>query len=173
MLKRYPFIILICILIPSVAFSFCFGEAGKAYGVSPLLLKSIARVESGMKPTAINRNTNGSIDLGLMQINSSWLTKLRLSADELLANPCTNVMAGARILNDCLNRYGNRWEAVGCYNALSTEQRMRYSWKIYRQLEQLGGEFVSLADEEKPRQDARAGEVHPKGYISVSVVDMR
>lgn len=38
-----------------------------------------------------------SVDIGLMQINSQWLPKLRIPADALL-DPCTNVRVGAAIL---------------------------------------------------------------------------
>ncbi len=36
------------------------------------LLRSIAEAESGLNPAAINRNSNGTYDFGVMQINSSW-----------------------------------------------------------------------------------------------------
>ena len=124
-------------LLPVTASAFCFEEAGQAYGVSPLLLRGIARVESGENPTATNRNKNGSVDLGLMQINSSWLKPLGASAKDLIDRPCYNVMVGAWILSDCLNRYGNSWEAIGCYNARGHDHRVTYSWKIYRELQQV------------------------------------
>jgi soluble lytic murein transglycosylase-like protein len=52
--------------------AFCFEEAGFIYNVSPRLLWAIARVESGFRADAFNRNADGSYDYGLMQINSSW-----------------------------------------------------------------------------------------------------
>ena len=125
---------LLLFLLPALARAFCFEEAGKVYGVSPILLRGIAKVESGENPAASNRNRNGSVDLGLMQINSSWLKPLGASARDLVEQPCYNVMVGAWILSDCLNRYGNSWEAVGCYNARGHDHRVTYSWKIYRQL---------------------------------------
>lgn len=123
------------ILLPVVACAFCFDEAAQEYGISPRLLQSIARIESNFNPSAINRNSNGSRDLGLMQINSSWIKTLELDSQELLHNPCYNVMTGARILKKCMDRHGYTWEAVGCYNAANTSYRMRYSWKIFRELQ--------------------------------------
>lgn len=134
MIRISTAITLAALLLPSPALPFCFEEAGKAYGISPLLLRGIARVESSMNPAAINRNTNGSSDLGLMQINSFWLKPLGTTARELVTDPCYNVMAGAWVLRDCLDRHGETWEAVGCYNATSRRKRVNYSWKVYREL---------------------------------------
>ncbi len=121
-------------MIPSHALSFCFEDAERAYGVSQQLLRGIARVESNMYPAAVNKNSNGSADYGLMQVNSFWFKPLGTTAGELLKNPCYNVMAGAWILKGCLDRHGETWEAVGCYNATSRHKRVNYSWKVYREL---------------------------------------
>lgn len=114
--------------------AFCFEEAGKAHCVSTELLRSIARVESGLNSRAVHTNKNGSTDLGLMQINSAWIDILNLKREELIADPCYNVMTGASILRKCIDRYGYTWESVGCYNAQSKGKRVGYSWKIYREL---------------------------------------
>jgi soluble lytic murein transglycosylase-like protein len=115
---------------PSITRAFCFEEAGRQYGVNPQLLHSIAMVESRLHPEAVHRNDNGSIDSGLMQINSAWNDRLGLNQNQLLHDPCYNVMTGAKILRQCIDRYGYTWEAVGCYNATSNDKRVAYSWKI-------------------------------------------
>ena len=125
-------------LMPADANAFCFEEAGKTYGISPMLLESIAKIESSLNPKAINKNQNGSIDIGLMQINSFWLKTLKLDAEKLITNPCYNTMTGAKILKQCIERYGYTWEAVGCYNAVSEPKRVRYSWKIFNALKSEG-----------------------------------
>ena len=126
------FLFLILFTIRSEAF--CFEEAGRAHGISHELLQSIARVESGLNSKSVNKNRNGSSDFGLMQINSAWIDVLHLNRDELISNPCYNVMTGAGILRQCIDRYGYTWEAVGCYNAKSKSKRVGYSWKIFREL---------------------------------------
>ncbi|HHP0472924.1 TPA: lytic transglycosylase domain-containing protein, partial [Vibrio harveyi] len=68
-------------LVPFHASAFCFDEAGQYYNVSADLLRAIAQVESSLDPTAYNENKNAagkitSRDFGLMQINSSWFSKL-------------------------------------------------------------------------------------------------
>ncbi len=137
---KFPALILFLTLLltPGAAYPFCFEEAGAAYGISPVLLRSIADVESGMNPAAVHHNRNGSTDFGLMQINSSWLKPLGVDSGELLSEPCRNVMTGARILRECLDRLGDNWEAIGCYNATTRTKRADYSWKVYRTLRNAG-----------------------------------
>ena len=54
----------------------CWQLAASRYHVDPLLLYAIAKVESGLNPTARNVNSDGSRDIGLMQINSRHLPTL-------------------------------------------------------------------------------------------------
>lgn len=133
-------------LIPLAAAGYCFDHAGERYGVSPLLLRAIAQVESNLRADAVNRRheaRTGSYDIGLMQINSRWLRALSpYGIDErlLLSDPCRNVMVGAWILAHNFARHGVGWEAVGAYNASCTtlhgvdcaRARARYAWRVYR-----------------------------------------
>jgi soluble lytic murein transglycosylase-like protein len=122
------------LLLPCGCFGFCFQDAGRQYAISPVLLESLARVESNLNPNAINRNGNGSFDIGLMQINSTWMVRLNRRPEDLLSDPCANVMAGAWVLRHCLDTYGYTWQAVGCYNARSSGKRIDYAWKVFRKL---------------------------------------
>jgi len=157
MMTRYLPLLLLLLFFPGAAYPFCFDQAGAAYGISPTLLRGIAGVESGMNPAATNRNSNGSTDFGLMQINSSWLKTLGLSSEELLRNPCQNVKTGARILKDCLDRYGNSWEAIGCYNASGRDKRAKYSWKVYRELQKAEKRAAASGGQDSSRFTAGAG----------------
>ncbi|PRG18074.1 transglycosylase SLT domain-containing protein [Burkholderia multivorans] len=116
----------------------CWFDAGQRHNIDPLLLYSIAKVESSLKPTAINRNRNGTYDIGLMQINSTHLPRLNkagITRQQLLNDSCTSVMAGAQILSGFISRHGYTWEAVGAYNAGSApnrrELRHRYAKKVW------------------------------------------
>jgi Transglycosylase SLT domain len=127
----------------------CFNEAAARYGVSPQLLCAVARCESDMRPDAVNRShvaRTGTVDVGLMQINSghlSWLRQYGITEQHLL-DACTNVQVGAYILAEKMQRYGNTWEAVGAYNAACTqlkgdkctEARTKYAWCVHRRLAQ-------------------------------------
>ena len=108
--------------------------------VNPHLLAAIAEVESGLRPGAIGRNTNGSIDIGLMQINSLWLPELQRHgiAPRDLLDPCVSVHVGAWVLAQKMRRHGNTWTAVGAYNAGSEVLRERYARKVIEALARRG-----------------------------------
>lgn len=111
----------------------CWHAAGKAYHLPPTLLYSIALVESGNRAWVVNRNTNGTYDLGVMQINSMHLPRLArygITAQKLLADPCLNVHVGAMILRENIDRYGWSWRAIGAYNAGSEHKRAAYARKV-------------------------------------------
>jgi len=118
------------------AFAFCYEEAGLEYNINPVLLQVISKTESNLNQMAINTNPNGTQDIGLMQINSSWVKSLNLDADLLLSDPCYNLKTGAEILSKCIEQYGYTWEAIGCYNAASKDKRVKYSWKVFDKLKE-------------------------------------
>ncbi len=128
---------------PSLSVAFCFEEAGKAYDVNPKLLKTIAMTESNLRPDAVNKNRNGTLDIGLMQINSSWIEILGLNAGHLIQDPCYNTLIGAKILRQCIDRRGYTWEAVGCYNASSRAKQVKYSWRILNQMKRADNTLYS------------------------------
>ncbi len=105
--------------------SFCFDDAGAYYNVDPLLLKSIATVESRLRPNATNENHDQSgqvisTDYGIMQINSTWFPRLRdfdVNAQRLLDDPCFNIHIGAWVLSSNFSSHGYNWNSVGAYNA--------------------------------------------------------
>ncbi|WP_066733035.1 lytic transglycosylase domain-containing protein [Cupriavidus sp. D384] len=115
----------------------CLDDAAAFHRVSPVLVRGIAQVESGMRSWVTNTNTNGSEDIGLMQINSVHLPRLAKFGitRQSLFDPCTNAYVGTWILADCLGRYGETWTAVGCYNAGSPDKRLRYANRVYQKLQ--------------------------------------
>jgi soluble lytic murein transglycosylase-like protein len=150
-------IVISLILCPVSARAFCFEEAGRANNISYDLLESIARVESGLNAKALHVNRNGTTDLGLMQINSAWIDPMHLNREELISNPCYNVMAGAGILRQCIDTHGYTWEAVGCYNAKSKGKRVGYSWKIFRELKKEKARKIAIKKESLP-ENASSGQ---------------
>ena len=91
----------------------CWQEAGSRYQIAPALLYAIARTESALDPEASHRNRDGSVDIGLMQINSAWLPELArhgISARELW-DPCTNIHVGAWVLAQQISKLGMTWNA--------------------------------------------------------------
>lgn len=95
-----------------------------------------------MDSQAINRNTDGSVDVGLMQINSRWFPRLAemgiLPGD--LWHSCTNIQVGAWILAGEIRRFGYGWQAIGAYNAgpaltvARERRRIDYAQRVYHNL---------------------------------------
>ena len=123
-------------------FEECWERAAVRYDIPVKLLQAIAYVESRMLPDARKINRNGSIDYGLMQVNSRWLRYLKPYGitGESLKEPCTNIMVGAWILKQEILRYGFNWMAVGAYHAgaytrfnesVKRERYISYSLKVY------------------------------------------
>jgi hypothetical protein len=138
---------MMCLCSPAWGAS-CWKQAAVRYGIPAPLLVAIARVESNLNPDAVSRVGNakgGSYDIGMMQINSSHLptlAKYGISEHDLY-DACTNIHVGAWILAQNFQRNGATWNAVGANNAACTrlkgdaclKARMKYAWRIYRQLE--------------------------------------
>uniref|UniRef100_UPI003F495E41 lytic transglycosylase domain-containing protein n=1 Tax=Cupriavidus taiwanensis TaxID=164546 RepID=UPI003F495E41 len=120
-------------MLTGAAYADCLDDAATFHGVSPTLLRSIAWQESGMRPWVTNRNTNGSEDIGLMQINSIHLPRLgRYGITRAhLFDGCTNAYVGAWILRENIQRFGPTWKAVGAYNASSPDKQLRYVNQIH------------------------------------------
>jgi soluble lytic murein transglycosylase-like protein len=122
-----------------VAIRDCIEQAAARYRLSPVLLLAIAQQESGLNPRAINRNTNGSTDMGVMQINTLWLPTLQRHGIEApdLWEPCTNIMVGAWILRNNFQRWGETLTGLGAYNASSQDKRLRYAVRLLKRVQQL------------------------------------
>ena len=90
-----------------------------------------------MRADAVNVNRNGTEDLGLMQINSSWLPKLARFGirREHLFNACVNAYVGTWILASNIRQFGPTWKAVGAYNSPTPVHQLVYANSIYRRLQ--------------------------------------
>ncbi len=136
---RFAALVAIFFLAGHAGAATCFDIAGERHGVAPKLLYVIAQHESAMNPRAINRNKDGSIDIGLMQINSRWLPSLARYgiSSEALFDPCTSADVGAWILAANFRRYGVNWMGLGAYNARNLHLRERYAKNIAAKLKPL------------------------------------
>lgn len=84
----------------------------------PLTLAfSLAYVESKYKPTAVNSNTNATIDRGLFQLNSNSFPKL---TEEEFFDPNVSAKYGMIHLRWCMDLAGNDVTALAMYNAGTT-----------------------------------------------------
>ncbi len=122
---------------------YCFDAAARRYHVNREVLIAIAWKESHFLPWYRHTNTDGSVDYGLMQINSRNLASLHLDAHSVM-KPCTNIMAGAELYSRQVRRFGNTWRAVGSYHSTTPTLRDAYSKDISRRygwIETLRGWF--------------------------------
>jgi hypothetical protein len=110
----------------------CFDDAARYQKVNPAILRGIAMVESQYDPKAINHNKNGSIDFGIMQVNSIHLRELKKYKIRKwdLMNSCKNIYVAAWLLRRSVNRYGYNWAAVGGYHSNTPKERAVYAIKV-------------------------------------------
>lgn len=156
--------LVLALLIPVPASAFCFQEAGQRYQLDPLVLEAIGIWESNLQQGAVNRNRddNGNVlssDYGVMQINSGNADRLVVLGlinrpEDLLADACFNVQAGAWVLARHLRVCGNTWRCLGSYNAgfdpsaVQEAKRLRYAQQIrsiYNRLKASGATPAHLA----------------------------
>ena len=130
-------ITLLLLVFSSSGYPFCFQEAGQLYGINPMVLRSIAKVESNTMPDSVHENSNGTFDVGLMQINTIWKMTLGEERWRFLGDACYNTKTGAWILALCISKYGYNWKAIGCYNSQTPEKSEIYAKRVFSQLERL------------------------------------
>lgn len=130
---RAPVVGAVLIATHCVAQADCIDNAAAFHHVNVGLMRAIAQVESGTRTNVISPNTDGSFDIGLMQINSSWLPRLSQEGitKQSLFDPCTNAYVGAWILSENIRQFGPTWIAIGAYNASSPDKRLAYARKVY------------------------------------------
>lgn len=128
----YKFILITALLLPITGQATCFDQASQRYGIHEDLLRAISKVESSGNVHAVNRNKDGSVDAGHMQINSSWLRILKRYGitKQSLFDPCTNTLVGAWVLARNFIELGYNWTAIGAYNAKSPKKREIYAKKV-------------------------------------------
>ena len=128
-----------------------------APAVDPVTMAAIVKQESGGHPWVINNNStkkssffksmaeaiaaartaieNGqSVDMGLAQINSKNLKSLGLSIEQVF-DPCTNIAAGAKILEYGFKETGSLPGALSMYNTGKANSKIgnQYAQKVYSQ----------------------------------------
>ncbi|WP_338924233.1 lytic transglycosylase domain-containing protein (plasmid) [Pseudomonas silesiensis] len=114
---------------------YCVSQAAKQNpGASPWMLKTLLAVEGGQIGT-IRKNTDGSYDLGPMQINTIHVPtiyrQLGITARELVFNACKNIFAGAWILSGHMkDSDGRYWLAMGNYHSKTPSRRAIYLKKV-------------------------------------------
>ncbi len=116
----------------------CVNYSSRYFGIHPNIIKSIIIVEGG-KNGSMSRNSNGTYDMGIMQINTIHLPDIirkypGLTWSDVSYKPCVNIGIGASILNDRLKELKpnqDYWIGVGNYHSKTPKYRTLYLSKIY------------------------------------------
>ena len=124
------------------------------------VLRAILRVESGLRPAAINRNTNGTLDVGIGQINSIHFRRLSefgIAPGHLL-DACIGTYVAAWHLGQLIERHGWSWETIGRYHSITPQHNRRYQWLVYNELRRVGAPGVAAASTGRPPPVAMAAD---------------
>lgn len=118
----------------------CIGSAADFHDVDPQLLRAILVVESRLNPKAINRNTNGTKDIGVAQINSVHLPLLKVHGiqEDHLLDGCVNTYVGAWLLRKQISRHGLNWFGIAAYHSVTPDKNYRYQVLIYNEMVRSG-----------------------------------
>jgi hypothetical protein len=107
----------------------CITAAAKVHRLPPAMLVILLNVERGSLGR-VSPNTNGTVDIGPIQVNEIWLPEVAAHWNATIAstykalreNFCANVEAGAWILRRGLDEaHGDFWEGVGYYHSHTPE----------------------------------------------------
>ena len=90
-----------------------------------------------MRPDVVKRNTNGSVDVGMAQINSVHFAQLSQwgITPERLLDPCVAIHVAAWHLKRGLLRHGNTWFGVAAYHSVTPQHNARYQALIRQELQ--------------------------------------
>lgn len=110
----------------------CINKAALQYHVPAPLILSVIKTEGGRNGMA-KKNKNGTVDYGVMQINSVWLGKIKpygFTAHDLQFNPCKNVEVGAWILSQNMASSSSAKEGIGNYHSRTQHLNKNYHQKV-------------------------------------------
>lgn len=123
----------------------CLMLASQTYSIPPAVLVGIYKAEGGKVGQEV-RNTNGSYDLGPMQINTIWMPDLakRWGVSEETArkwvrdDACTNVGVAAWIFKSHLNETGSLSQAIAHYHSRTPVHGTKYKGRVIDIMRQNG-----------------------------------
>lgn len=115
----------------------CLMLASQTYSIPPAVLLGIYKAEGGKVGQEV-KNTNGSYDLGPMQINTIWLPELaqKWGVSESTArtwvrdDACTNVGVSAWILRRHLDETDSIAQAIAHYNSRTPKHGTKYKKRV-------------------------------------------
>lgn len=112
----------------------CFDSAAAYQGINAGVLRAISIKENRRCDATISKNTNGSVDVGCMQINSIHFKELSSHGvyPHDLLDQCKNIYIGAWHYKKMIRKYGDTWTAVGAYHSETPKFRDPYATDVYK-----------------------------------------
>ena len=123
----------------------CLMLAAQTYSVPPAVMVGILQVEGGAIGQQV-KNTNGSFDLGPMQINTVWVPELAeywgveqtTAAKWIRDDACTNMGVAAWILRKHMNETGSLSKAIAHYHSRTPSRGYSYKAKVIEAMRRNG-----------------------------------
>jgi hypothetical protein len=116
----------------------CITTAAEAYRLPAALILILLKVEGG-DLGAVSGNTNDTVDIGPMQVNTIWVPQIarhwrttpQAAYVALRDNFCANIEGGTWILRQALDEAGGDfWSGVGIYHSHNPVHRETYLRKV-------------------------------------------
>jgi hypothetical protein len=135
----------------------CIRAASEVHKVPAGVLVLLIDVERG-RLGAMSPNKNGTVDIGPMQVNDTWVDKIAerwgVSREAaflaLRDNFCANVEAGAWILQQALTEAsGNLWEGVAIYHSHNSVLKRDYLRNVYEHAMRLRQQAIAELERAK------------------------
>lgn len=122
-------------------------------------------------------NTNGSHDLGPLQVNTWWVPKIaallkRPEADVriwLMHDACFNVGAARWIFLSALRGTGDFWQAVGVYHSPTAWRQRRYAISVANHMQRRFGLDVFSTTVKRVSADSSQGRTSATDAVGSSV----
>lgn len=118
----------------------CVDDYARIYDVPRVIIEAVAEQEGG-RPGIVRKNSNGTVDVGVMQINSAWfepgnpvdLPSRGITLERVRDNACLNIAIGTWILHQYHVRMKRDWgKTLAAYNAGPGNWKagISYSWQV-------------------------------------------
>jgi len=111
----------------------CSIAAAERFGLPASVMLAVAQIEGG-RPGLARRNTNGTYDLGPMQLNTAWLAELRpygVDPRWALAGGCYPYQLAAwRIRGHLVRDGGDYWTRVANYHSRTPSRNRPYRAQV-------------------------------------------
>ncbi|MBI1215050.1 MAG: transglycosylase SLT domain-containing protein [Alphaproteobacteria bacterium] len=119
------------------ALALCIFTAAQTYSVPPTVILGVLHVEGGRVGQAV-ANTNGTYDLGPMQINTIWVPQLsrywgvseKTALRWVRDDACVNIGVGTWILRSKMNETGSLAGGIAHYHSATPWRGKNYRDKV-------------------------------------------